>query len=128
MPRRRDVLDGCEAAMGDGTADGAGKGESGVEGDAAELLGVVGHGRGLLETIKLCIYLGGHCVGGVSMEEWRVMQRICATAKEDQGMWFDGAMGGRSLELLKVWDHKNPRKSAGGTSSLPRPVAALLSD
>ena len=35
-------INGSEAAMGDGAADGAGEGEARVEGDAAELLGGVG--------------------------------------------------------------------------------------
>ena len=35
-------IDGCEGAVGDRTADCASQGESGVESDAAELLGGVG--------------------------------------------------------------------------------------
>ena len=47
--------------MGDGTADCTSQGESGVEGDAAELLGGVGL-DGLDDSVNLGGAGGGHCV------------------------------------------------------------------
>lgn len=59
--------------MGDGTADGAGEGETGVEGDAGQLLRVELSLGGLLERIELfatgrgrwCCRRAAHCVGVV---------------------------------------------------------------
>lgn len=45
-------IHGSQTTVGDGTADGTGEGESGVKGDARELLGGVGL-DGLLDSIQL---------------------------------------------------------------------------
>jgi hypothetical protein len=60
MPQQRDDLhiDGCEGTVGDGTADSASQGESGVESDTAELLGSAGSDL-LDDGIDLCRAGGG---------------------------------------------------------------------
>lgn len=66
-------IDGGQGAVGDGTADGASEGESGVEGEARELLGVELLLSLLLESVELvaagrgrrCGRCSTHCAGVV---------------------------------------------------------------
>lgn len=52
-------IDGRKAAMGDGAADGARKGESGVEVNAGQLLGCNSSVHLLLCVFECCTHLGG---------------------------------------------------------------------
>lgn len=66
-------IDGCEGTVGDGAADSASKGESGVEGKARQLLRLGGL-EVLLESIKL------HRAGG----SWRGLRSHCVWSMEEE--------------------------------------------